>query len=254
MRNTFLRRNRVTTLSAAAFGVLASLMLPTAASAALVSGAATITIDNGAFAQASKSVTYPNGWIVQTHWGAADNQLAIGSATTGGTTLPASGSSAMIFPVNSNTATINHPAAGLYGRTEQATTMDAADTSVGQIGLSGAWRLSAQPGTLTPYDFSLVKTAGTWNLRSYDAAFSTQNFLKLANVSETLDASGRLLLSADLQWTGLWGVMVGANTNAVVGHISLAPAAVPVPGAVWLLGSGLACLIGASRKARVARA
>lgn len=233
-------------------GTLACVLVaPQSASAALVTGTATITIDNTAFSAASVNVGggYPNGWIVQKHWGPSDNLLGITASTTGGTTLPTTGSTAMLFPVNTNTTTNSYPSSGPYGRTEQATTMDASNTSSGQIGLSGAWVLNGQPaGFLSPYDFRLTKTSGTWNISTYDTIFTYQNFLTLTNVSESLNGSGELLLSGDLQLTGLWASLLSANTSAVVGHINLAPSAVPVPAAVWLFGSALAGLVGLGRK------
>jgi len=255
---TILHYNRTQWASAGllAFSALTAVLAPATASAAQVSGDATITINNAAFAAASVNVGsgYPNGWIVAKHWGASDNLLGITGATTGGTTLSATASTAMSFAVNANTTTNSYPAAGPYGRTEQATTVDAGNTSVGQIGLSGAWLLTSQGGSgiLTPYDFSLVKTGSTWNIKTYDTGFGYQNFLKLTNVSESLSSNGELLLSGDLQWTGLWAGLVGANTNAVVGTFSLAPStapsAVPVPAAVWMFGSGLLGLLGKSRR------
>lgn len=238
-------------LTAAGVMAFTSLLAPASASAALVSGEATITIDNTAFAAASVNAGggYPNGWIVQTHWGASDNTLGITSSTGGGTLITATGDTAMLFPVNTNTTTNSYPASGPYGRTEQATTMDAGNTSAGQIGLSGAWVLNGQPsGFLSPYDFSLVKSAGTWNIRTFDTGFGYQNFLKLTNVSESVNGSGGLLLSGDLQWTGLWAGLTSANTNAVVGTFNLAPSAVPVPAAVWLFGSALMGLLGLQKR------
>lgn len=70
----------------------------------------------------------------------------------------------------------------------------------------------------------------------------------LSNVSECLDANGALLLSGNLQLTGLWASLLGANTSAVVGTINLTPSAVPVPAAAWLFGSALAGLLGLSRR------
>jgi len=235
-----------------AFGALAGLLAPATASAAQVTGNATITIDNTAFAAASVNVPagYPNGWIVTKHWGPSDNLLGISGSTAGGTTLSTTGSTAMDFSVNTNTTTNSYPTAGTYGRTEQATTMDAGNTSVGQIGLSGAWLLTSAGGSgvLAPYDFSVVKTAGVWNIKTFDNGFSTQNFLKLTDVSESVNSNGELLLSGNLKWTGLWAGLTGANTNAVVGTFNLAPAAVPVPAAVWMFGTGLLGLLGAARK------
>lgn len=239
-------------LAALMFGGATGLLAPSLASAALVSGNATITIDNTAFAASSVNVGggYPNGWIVDTFWDSSYNTNGISVTAAGGASLSPSGSTAMLFPVNTNTTTISYPSAGTYGRTEQATTMDAANTASGQIGLSGGWLLTSVggSGSLTPYDFSLTKTGSTWNLRTFDTAFGTQNFLTLANVVESVNGNGELLLSGDLKWTGLWAGLVGANTSAVVGHFELAPAAVPVPAAVWLLGSALAGLVGIGRR------
>ncbi len=238
---------------AATAGVMALTgMLAPAANAALVTGNATITINNTAFAASSVNVPagYPNGWIVTKHWGPSDNLLGISGSTTGGTTLSTTGSTAMDFSVNTNTTTNSYPTAGTYGRTEQATTMDAGNTSVGQIGLSGAWLLTSAGGSgvLAPYDFSVVKTAGVWNIKTFDNGFSTQNFLKLTDVSESVNGNGELLLSGNLKWTGLWAGLTGANTSAVVGTFNLAPAAVPVPAAVWMFGTGLLGLLGVARK------
>lgn len=226
-------------------------LAPSAASAALVTGTATITIDNTALAAASVNAGggYPNGWIVQKFWDSSYNTTGITASTPSGTFLATTGSTAMLFPVNTNTTTNSYPASGPYGRTEQATTMDASNTSSGQIGLSGGWALNGQPsGFLSPYDFSLVKTGGTWNIRTYDTGFNYQNFLVLANVSESLNGSGELLLSGDLKWTGLWASLVGANTSTVVGTFSLAPSAVPIPAAFWLFGSAMAGLLGVARR------
>ncbi|MDO9161430.1 MAG: hypothetical protein Q8N35_02430 [Methylococcaceae bacterium] len=246
-----LKNNSFKLAAAAGVVVLAGIMAPTA-NAALVTGNATITIDNTAFSAASVNVLggYPNGWVVAKHWGPSDNLLGISGSTVGGTTLSTTGSTAMDFSVNTNTTTNSYPTAGTYGRTEQATTMDASNTSVGQIGLSGAWLLTSAGGSgiLAPYDFSLVKTAGIWNIRSFDNGFSTQNFLKLTDVTESVNSNGELLLSGNLKWTGLWAGLTGANTNAVVGTFNLAPAAVPVPAAVWMFVSGMFGLLGIARR------
>lgn len=221
-----------------------------AGSAATVTGTATITIDNTAFAAASVYAGgYPNGWIVNTFYDSSYNTTGITSSTVGGETIAPTGPTAMLFPVNTNSTTIAYPSAGDWGRTVQATTMDASNTSVGQIGLSGGWALSGQPGFLSPYDFSLTKTGSTWNIRTNDTGFGYQNFLVLANVSESLNGNGELLLSGDLKWTGLWASLVHADTSAVVGTFSLTPSApVPVPAAVWLFGSAMAGLLSLGRK------
>jgi len=224
---------------------LTGLLAPATASASLVSGNATITIDNTAFAAANFYGNY-----IETHWGASDNQLAIDASTTGGTTLSTTGSTAMEFAVNTNTTTNIYNSAGAYGRTEQATTMDVNDTSTGQIGLSGAMRINGPGGVLTPYDLKLVSTNGTWNISTYDNTFGYNDFLTLTSISESVNGDGELLLSGDLSITGLWANMLGADTS-VVGSFNLAPSAVPVPAAVWLFGTGLVGLIGAGKRKKV---
>lgn len=227
-----------------AFSALTGFLAPVTASAALVSGVATITIDNTAF-------TASNGYgdWVNKFWGASDNNLGITVNAAGGVTLPTTGNFAMLFPVNTNETTTACPACGPYGRTLQATTMDASNTAAGQIGLSGAWLVdnAGHTGTVTPYDFSLVKTAGAWNIRTYDTIFTYQNFLTLTNVSESLNSNGELLLSGDLKWAvGVWASLAQANTSVVVGKFNLAP--VPVPAAVWMFASGLLGLLGVARR------
>lgn len=251
---------KLATAGVFAFTAFTSLLAPATASAALVSGTATITIDNTAFAASSVNVGggYPNGWIVEKFWDASYNTTGITGSTAGGLNLATTGSTAMNFAVNTNSTTNSFPAAGPSGRTEQATTMDTnVGTSTGQIGLSGAWLLSS-PGTsgvLTPYDFNLKKnSSGVWNIQTFDTVFGFQNFLKLINVTESINGGGELLLSGDLQWTGLWASITGANQSTVVGSLNLAPAVIPVPAAVWLFGSGLLGLLGVSRRKAVVAA
>ncbi len=230
-----------------AFSALAGFLAPVTASAALVSGVATITIDNTALIAASNL-----GEFVEKHWGPADNNLGIEGSTTGGTALSLTGSTAMLFPVNGNLTTTYCNSCGSYGRSLQATTMDAGDTSVGQIGLSGGWRMNnaSYASVATPYDFHLVKTSGVWTIKTYDTIFTYQPFLTLTNVSESLNSNGELLLSGNLQMTGLWASLAQVSSNAVIGSFTLAP--VPVPAAVWMFGGGLLGLLGVARKKAVA--
>jgi hypothetical protein len=249
MKTNNYKYSQLASASLLAITAFTGLLATTAANAAQVTGNAYITFDNTAF---KASNNYSD--IVQTYWGASDNLLGITGNTPGGTTLPTTGSTGpLLFSVNTNLTTTACPSCGTYGRTLQATTMDTSNTSIGQIGLSGALRLNNTVGNglVTPYDFSLVKTAGVWNIQTFDTAFQTQNFMKLTNVSESLDSNGQLLLSGDLQWTGLWASVAQANTNVVVGSISLTPAAVPVPAAVWLFSSALTGLVGIQRRRRV---
>ena len=205
------------------FSVLLNVTLVPMVDAATVSGTATITINNDAFASANKY-----GMYLERYWGSVDNSLDITKITTGGEAINSNGSTTMYFPVNSNTTTTELTSPCLscdpksYGRTAQATTMDTADTSSGQIGLSGAWRLNSPLGALMPYDFTLTKTSGYWAISTYDSAFKSQEFLKLTDVSETVNTKGELSLSGNIKWSGpTWPSMVGANTDDVIGSFNL---------------------------------
>ncbi|QPK65109.1 hypothetical protein IVG45_09325 [Methylomonas sp. LL1] len=248
---TSLKKHTVKLASAGVlvFGSLAGLLAPASASAALVTGNATISIDNTAFSTAT------GGWTVNHFFDASYNETAINASTAGGTTSTTN----MLFPVNTNITTTSY--AG--NRTLQATTMDSSDTATGQIGLSGALTMTGALGNLYPYDFKLQKFSGVWNLVSYDSAFKNTTFLQLTNAIESVNGSGQLSLSGDLVFGGgmspttassifglTWSSFLGVqsiNQNLVVGHLSLAPAAVPVPAAVWLFGSGLLGLLGVTR-------
>ena len=234
-----------------AAGILAFSALATSnVHAAPVTGNATITIDKAAFASTS------GGWDIPHFFDASYNEVAINGSTPGGTTS----TNNMLFSVNTNSSTISY---GAVNRTLQKTTMDSNDTSVGQIGLSGALTMKHLVlGNLAPYDFSLQKYDGTWNLVTHDQSFGGTTFLQLTNVLESVDANGHLALAGDLIWGSNFGSSTypsffgvtwasflsvpAGNRSTVVGHLSLA--AVPVPAAVWLFGSGLLGLAGLSRK------
>jgi hypothetical protein len=271
MKITQFKLNKFATAGLLAASVLSGFSVSLAANAALVSGNATLTIDNSAVI-----ASMPVDWYFETHWGASDNTLGIGTNTPGGTTLPLNGPASLLFPVNgapnaipgtgcpgagsSPCVVAEYPTAGTYGRTIQATTMDASNTSIAgqQIGLSGGFRMRPTSGTtyLGPYDLSLVKYGNEWNVRTYDTSFTYANLFKLGNVSETLNGNGELLLTGDLYWSapfagGLlsWSqLFTGADPTTKLGSFSLAPTAVPLPAAVWLFGGALMGVLGVTRK------
>ncbi|OQW72523.1 MAG: hypothetical protein BVN35_13985 [Proteobacteria bacterium ST_bin11] len=246
---------KLATAGVLAISALSGLLAPTSASAALVSGDATITIDNTAFSAAT------SGFIIERFYDESYNTTPASSLNT---SIGTSNTNNMSFPVNDNPSNISY--AG--NRSKQATTMDAGNTAAGQIGLSGAFRMTSSIfGTLQPYDFTLQKFSGVWNLVTHDTSFGATTFLQLTNVSESVNGSGQLLLDGDLIFGGgigpttspspfflTWSSFLtnsGATVspNAVVGHLSLAPpAAVPLPGAVWLFGSAVLGLIGVNRR------
>ena len=234
-----------------AITALAGTLAPATAQAALVSGNASITIDNSAFSSAS-------GFSVTRFYDSSYNTTAItGISASAGT----SSTSDMVFPVNANTTTITNSA---INRTVQKTSMDTNNTSAGQIGLSGGLKIDHPLlGSLLPYDFSLEKISGTWNLVTHSAGFGANTFLQLTDASESVNGNGELSLAGNLIFGdgthihpnlyGSWGQFIEAygqpvSPSTVVGRLSLTPAAVPVPAAVWLFGSGMLGLLGAARR------
>lgn len=252
-------------LNLASASVLAfSAMMAPAANAAMVTGTATLTIDNAALKASNFYQMY-----LEKFWDASDNDLVINRATVGGTTFNDTDVASMVFDINTNTTTLYETVPSCstsctppsFGRTLQATTMDAGDTSTGQIGLSGAMRmmLGMNMGYLMPYDLHVQKDAGVWNIYTYDSSFGYQDFLTMQNVSESLDSFGQLVLSGDIYWSGGWADRFAFNKTVDLGSFSVAPsavAAVPVPAAFWMFGSALASLMGfgASRKKSVVSA
>lgn len=272
----------------AATGVLAlsGLLVSATASAAQVTGVGTLTINNTALAASSVNVGqgYPNGWVASKFWDASYNGAPMtGLTTPGGVALSPTGSTGpLLLPVNGapnlalpNTScpgdlsgpgspcvVNNYPTVLDYGRTDQATTMTTAEalTSNGgghQIGLSGAILLtSVNTNTglqnLRPYDFRLTKSSNNWFISTYDNGFGYNNWFKLVNATQSVDLNDQLLLSGDLQWTGLWAGLVSANTSTLVGTFSLGAASpVPVPGAAWLFGGALSAMVAAARRKSV---
>lgn len=227
-------------------GSLSGLLAPAIAEAGLVTGQVTMTIDNAAVASAIPS---PDQWAFNNFWDASYNGVRIDTDTTGGTVINPTDKKSYMLPINVNGTTSSQG----NGRTLQATTMDATNTSVGQIGLSGAFRMGpAGGGTyLGPYDFSVQKVAGQWDIYSHDPNFGAPALFRLGNVSESLNAQGQLLLNGDLFFSTKpysWNLLLLGSTSIKLGTFSLAPTVVPVPTAVWLFGSGLLGLLGVSRK------
>ena len=246
------KMNKFVTAGILAFSALTTMLIPATASAGLVTGNAIFNIDNDAVA-ASLAVGNP-GYKFTKHWGAGDNAIAIdGTDGVDTTTIPATGITSLSFGINTNSSDIVHSG---VDRVTRATTMDTSDTSVGQIGISGALQLSNGTGSVFPKDLYIEKAADVWNVQGPFTGFGDPTLFTLTNVSESLDVNGELLLSGDLFWAsaGLnWTAVTQADASFQIGTFSLAPSAVPVPAAVWLFGSGLLGLIATGRKkARIA--
>lgn len=255
-----------------ALSAVTGFLVPSTASAAQVSGVASITIDNTAVL-ASK----PDLWYYQNFWGTGDETQFINSNATGGTTLSSSGTNTQNLAVNSNlTTSVSlapctlpscNPVPGVhYGRTLQATTMDNSEALLAngngkQIGLNGSYRMketSNTPTYLVNSDLSLRKYGTEWNILSYDSGFNYANMFRLGNVSESLDGLGNLVLTGDLFWSApfaggnlSWSQLFpGSNLSLDLGDFNLSvPAApVPVPAAAWLFGGSLATLFASIRR------
>lgn len=229
--------------------MFAAVLLCENANAALVTGTATISL-NGSWT----STTLSGGWNPTAFFDASFNSTLINGSTAGGTPINGPSSSPHFqLPINTNTTTTT-----TAGGTVQATTMDTSDSSVGQIGLSGAFRLTTPQAStyLLPEDFQLRKVGGTWNLVGV-SGFGPSTFLQLVNVVDNLATTGTL--DGDLQFLpdevnkvgGTWANFLSADATAkttTFGHLSIAPAAVPVPAAAWLFGSAVVGLAGAARR------
>lgn len=239
-----------TKFAALAVILAGSALLSETTNAALVAGNATFTLNgtwNAGFLAA--------GYYPTSFFDASFNTTALDATTTGGTGIT-SGSGTFVSSINSNTTTINYGAAGSL----QATTMDAGNSSVGQIGLSGAFRMTTTSGPspyLTVQDWYLKKVGGIWNLVDNSPGFGQQTFAQLVNVVDNLASAGTLV--GDLQllpdavnkvgftWAAFLGVDASQKTTTF-GTLSIAPAAVPVPAAAWLFGSALLGVLGLKRR------
>lgn len=156
---------------------------------------------------------------------------------------------------------------GLAGRGPVNTTFDYngtdATTSIGTIGLAGAWKTNSTvfTGQLIFGDFSLhydaarvgVNAGGTssgWTLTNHVSfAASTAD---LANVTLVNGTDG-FTLSGDIALNAGSAGFLGGTAGQDVGDFSVTVSSVPVPAAVWLFGSGLVGLVGFGRKKKAAQ-
>lgn len=243
-----------TKLAGLAIVLAATTLAPQTASAALVSGTATIAL-NGTW----NSSFLASGWAPTTYFDSSFNNTMITGTLAGGTAI--SGYTGVFeAPINTNTSTIVIGGFGTAG-TIQATTMDTSNSSVGVIGLSGAFRFTAPSLTtyLSSEDWTLQKIGGTWNLVDHSPGFPDNTLFQLVNVVDNLATTG--MLDGDLQflpdpahqaggfsYSGFLGAS-GAQLSTTLGHLSIAPvAAVPLPAAAWLFGGALLSLFGVNRR------
>ncbi|MEQ1638214.1 MAG: fibronectin type III domain-containing protein [Methylococcales bacterium] len=250
MRNIQQHSLKSTIAGVLAFSAAASLMVPSLVSAAPVSGAATLSINNPVFASVTTSAFYPVGTIISAYFDSThDNDTITLTAPALTIDIPATSTDQwLVFPVNSPTPPAStNPA----NRFPQATTMDTGNTAVGQIGLSGALRNTNANTPYTNYlqfqDFSVEKINGVWNVVTHDNVGGAETLFQLVNPAEALDVNGNLTLSGDLvmgdgtnaytlygrngptipglsPWVNFLQVLP-AQYNTVVGHFNLQPLA-----------------------------
>jgi hypothetical protein len=136
------------------------------------------------------------------------------------------------------------------------TTYDSVNNPSGVIGLGGTFRVrsdqTSPTGSVIWGELSLSQINGNWWLTD-----NLNNGTIFELKPDTLTAgsgNGALTLSADLIFgsTSGWGNFLQLQpaelSNTVVGHINLAPSAVPLPGAAWLFGSALLAVFGTKRQ------
>lgn len=275
MKKTKNNRFKLATAGLLTVSAFAGSLFPSLVNAALVTGVAKISIDNPALAATTISGFYPVGTYISAFFDSSHDLEDLTNVLPAVPTVALSTTSTdqyLPFPVQPSTV----PSAQ-NDRFPQATTMDTSNTSVGQIGLSGAMRNSSTDPTKINYlenqDLSLQKVNNVWNVVAHDSVGGTQTLYQLASgYSELIDSNGNLNLSGNLIWGDgtnavVYGIpggtpggfapwvnfaQVPANLrNTVIGHLELSTV-VPVPAAVWLFGSALLGFTGLNRyKAKI---
>ncbi len=218
---------------------LIGMLLSSAASANTASGMLTLNLDANALASfngGSNSV--------------GSRYLYVESYNNAAVTSPTD----LVFTVNGSSNT-SSPYDSLF----QTTTLNYGSnptTGTGQIGLSGAVTVQSDffSGYLQFSDLSLnySQTDGQWEISTHELGFGTDILFDLYDVATSTNSAGLLSLTGDLVFDPQWASFLNVDSTTTVGSVSLAPAAVPVPAAIWLFGSGLASfLVGIRRNAKV---
>lgn len=273
---------RLATTGVLAIGALAGLLVPSAASATILSaasGAGTFTINfsRDAFAVLQGGSLESPGIFNAHFYGTAESDytsVSLNSMVQGGG-MSEQPSTALLHDI---TATGANPAGQAAGRHVQATTADFAInsddyTGVGALGMTGVQKYGVGAGmfagTAMVYgDYSLKYNSsqrGTganlsgWYLENHIGW--TMDAYDIANLSVLVSDANNWKLSGDLLMSSGTAGMLGGVAGANVGNFCLgvgssagcgAVSAVPVPGAVWLFGSGLVGLLASGgRKFRV---
>lgn len=164
-------------------------------------------------------------------------------------------SSALVHDINAAGTTSNGLRA-LKDTTLEFSSTPNDGTAFGQIGLSGASRISSDivPGlagaALLWNDLGLEYSGGAWSFFTDDSAvfgFGKNALFDVENVTETLIGDD-LTIMGDLKFAANWGAFLGGVQGESVGSFMVQTTVVPLPAAIWLFGAGLAGLVGVKRK------
>lgn len=252
-------------------GAFSAMLAPFSASASVLNaGAGTFTInfDRDAFATlAMGSTTSPGVYTAHFYNTAESDYTKLTSHNLSGymSELPGANYTTEVSStglVHDLTSTTPITATQAAGRGVQATTADFGfnttdNSGTGALGMTGVQKIYAPSmGGMVYGDYSLKYNAAQrsatqsgWFLENHIGG--TVDAYDLANLVVSAVDANNWQLTGDLLLGSFSASMLMGTTGAKMGTFSLAvgsPAAVPVPGAVWLFGSGLAGLMVSGRR------
>lgn len=273
MKKTINSENRMAEFIFVTLALTVALMPAKAGATTLdASGGGTFTFnyDSAALGQAAYGNTYGNnGYYLANYWNTAASNPGNSANTSsyyiqnvGSTQISAANLVQEISPVGPNPS--NQPA----GRNVQGTSANfvvdsttLAGVTGAQLGITGIQGFYAQnfASVVVAGDFSLAynptETASGWYIQN-NFSFPLITY-DLANLVLTVTDANDWKLSGDLLLASGYAGMIYGQAGANVGTFNLgigsyAVSAVPVPGAVWLFGSGMTVLLtGLRRKLKV---
>lgn len=270
---------KLATAGVMVFGALTGLLAPAGAGASVLSAASgvgtfTINFDREAFAVLQGGNSAAPGLYNAHFYNTAESDYSLYSmnALLSGGGMNEEPSTALVHDI---TATGTNPTGQAASRHVQATTADFTFNSddysgTGALGMTGVQKYGIGAGMFAGYrmvygDYSLIYAAaqrGTganlsgWNLQNHIGG--NADAYDIAHLSVSFIDTNNWKLTGDLLMSAYTAGMLGGVTGADVGNFCLgvgseagcgaAVSAVPVPGAVWLFGSGLAGLLAAGRR------
>ncbi|MDD1620928.1 MAG: hypothetical protein LUQ11_05565 [Methylococcaceae bacterium] len=269
---------KLATAGAMIFGALTGLLAPTSASATILSAASgigtfTINFDREAFAalQGGNSTT-PGIYTAHFYNTAESNYTSVALADmVNGGGMTEQPSAPLVHDI---TATGADPVGQAVGRHVKATSADFAfntgdNSGTGTLGMTGAQKIALGAGPFTGSrmvygDYSLSYSASQRSLNNNLSGWHLDNNIGwlmeayyLANLNVSATDADNWKLTGDLLLTTANKGMIGGVAGSRMGGFCLgigseagcaAVSTVPVPGAVWLFGSGLVGLLVSGRR------